>query len=341
MIINLQKFIINEQETWNELESILDRLERAPENRLSLQDVQQFHYLYERTSSDLARIATFAAERDLRHYLESLVARAYGEIHEVRKKPHRFQPLKWLLQTFPITFRRQIKAFQLALLLTMGGVIFGTLIIMADPAAKEAVMGFPHLMTNPSDRVEEEEKMLFDRLAGSKAQGAAFYMTHNTRVALTTMALGATWGIGTVIVLISNGIMLGAVCSDYILAGETRFLIGWLLPHGSVEIPAIVMAGQAGFVLAGCLVSGRSRKPLKARLKASLSDIVTLTFGSGLLLIWAGIVEAFLSQYHEPTLPYSLKIGLGIIELILLWLFLTRCGRKKETEQKNINQEPV
>ncbi|NCC51583.1 MAG: stage II sporulation protein M [Spartobacteria bacterium] len=333
MIIDLQKFIDTEQKSWDELEQMLERLERAPEDRLSIDEIQRFHYLYERASADLARIATFAAERELRQYLESLVARAYGEIHEVREKPHRFQPLAWFLQTFPITFRRHIRAFQLALLLVTGGALFGGVIIMADPAAKSVLMGFPHLMTHPSTRVAEEEETLADRLAGSKAQGAAFYMTHNTRVALTTMALGATWGVGTVIVLISNGIMLGSICVDYIMAGETRFLVGWLLPHGSIEIPAILIAGQAGFVLAACFVSGRGRKPLKARLRASLNDIVTLSFGSGVLLVWAGVVESFLSQYHEPTLPYSLKIGLGIIELALLWLFLSRSGKRKEAEQ--------
>jgi len=38
---------------------------------------------------------------------------------------------------------------------------------------------------------------------------------------------------------------------DYIRAGQTKFLVGWLLPHGSFEIPAILIAGQAGLILAG------------------------------------------------------------------------------------------
>jgi len=46
------------------------------------------------------------------------------------------------------------------------------------------------------------------------------------------------------------------------------------------------------------------------------------------LLIWAGFVEAFLSQYHEPIIPYWAKISFGAIELGLLALFLARSGRK-------------
>jgi hypothetical protein len=49
------------------------------------------------------------------------------------------------------------------------------------------------------------------------------------------------------------------------------------------------------------------------------------------MLVWAGIVEAFFSQYHAPVLPYGVKIAFGATELVLLILFLSRCGRKSET----------
>ena len=44
------------------------------------------------------------------------------------------------------------------------------------------------------------------------------------------------------------------------------------------------------------------------------------------MLLWAGIVEAFLSQYHEPVIPYAAKIAFGCVELVLLVLYLTRAG---------------
>ena len=55
-------------------------------------------------------------------------------------------------------------------------------------------------------------------------------------------------------------------------------------------------------------------------------DLVTLILGVGILLVWAGFVEAFLSQYHEPIIPYSAKIAFGLVELILLSLYLARSG---------------
>ena len=51
---------------------------------MPLTEVQRLHYLYERCSADLARLDTFSTEPRLRAFLESLVSRAYSEIHETR-----------------------------------------------------------------------------------------------------------------------------------------------------------------------------------------------------------------------------------------------------------------
>ncbi|MEJ2283743.1 MAG: stage II sporulation protein M, partial [Desulfobacterales bacterium] len=103
MIIDLQKFIKEERAYWSELESVLDRLEKRPELTMSLSSLERFHYLYQRTSGDLAKIKTFASEPNTLAFLESLVARAFGEIHETREKPHRLEPLRWFFSIFPQT----------------------------------------------------------------------------------------------------------------------------------------------------------------------------------------------------------------------------------------------
>ena len=328
MIIDLQKFIKEERVYWSELESVLDRLEKRPELKLSLSRVERFHYLYQRTSGDLAKIKTFASEPNTLAFLESLVARAFGEIHETREKPHRLAPLHWFFSTFPQTFRRHVRAFWICLVAMLVGSVFGGFVLLADPASKDLLLPFAHLHGDPSERVAQEENAKQDRLSGAKSSFSSHLMTHNTKVAIFTLALGLTWGIGTLIMLFYNGVILGAVAVDYVMAGESTFLLGWLLPHGAIEIPAIILAGQAGLVLAGALIGWGKPVTLKMRLRKISADLVTLILGIGLMLIWAGIVEAFFSQYHEPVLPYGVKIGFGVIELILLVLFLARSGRK-------------
>ena len=155
-------------------------------------------------------------------------------------------------------------------------------------------------------------------------------MRNNISVSIKALALGMTYGIGTIVVLFYNGVILGLISVDYVSAGYTKFLLAWLMPHGVIEIPAILIAGQAGLVLARALVGWGERTTFTARLRVVAPDLVTLIAGVSLMLIWAGFIEAFLSQYHRPVLPYEVKITFGCIELIVLVLFLSLAGKEKK-----------
>lgn len=330
MIIDLQRFLKEERPHWAELEALLDTASAKVEYRMTLADARRLQYLYERTATGLSKLTTFASEPALRRYLETLVARAYAEIHEERDRERRIRPFQWFFKTFPRTFRKHAMAFAVSCAITLAGAAFGAFAIHHDVEAKDVLMPFPNLQVDPSERVAREERLdETDRMAGRKAQGTSFYFTHNTKVAILTMAVGVFWGAGSAILLFYNGVIVGAVCMDYIRSDETAFLIGWLLPHGSVEIPAILIAGQAGLVLGAALLGGRDRSSLRGRLRTLAPDLVTLIGGVALMLVWAGFVESFLSQYHEPIIPYNVKIAFGAVELICLSTFLAFSGRSR------------
>lgn len=327
MIIDLQKFNTVEQPYWQELEQVLDRHEQDPYRSMSFEEIKRLHYLYQRSAADLAKINTFSAEQSIKEYLENLVGRAYALLHGARQKALRIAPVQWFWRSFPGTFRRRWKAFALSVAVMLLGCLFGGAAIIIDPEAKAILLPYSHLQIDPAERVAQEESKSEDRHEGGKGSFSAFLMTHNTQVSITVLALGMTWGIGTLLVLFTNGVLLGAVTADYIWAGQSKFLVGWLLPHGAVEIPSILIAGQAGFLLAAALIGRACAQPLGARLRKVIPDVVNLITGVAVMLIWAGLVEAFFSQYHEPVLPYAFKIAFGSVELCLLALFFTYAGR--------------
>ena len=336
MIIDVEKFSAVEEPLWRELEGLLVRVEEDPGFKLTLDQARRLHYLYERTSADLGKLVTFSSEPELRRYLESLVARAYSEIHETRSRERRFKPFTWFMHTLPQTFRRHIKAFWLSVAITIVGTLFGTFAMAFDAEAKQAILPemFASHLGDPTERVREEETAKEDRYAGKKASFSAFLMRNNITVSIKAMALGMTYGVGTIILLFYNGIILGLVGTDYIMAGQTKFLLGWLLPHGVIEIPAILIAGQAGLVLANALIGWGRRERLTVRLREVSRDLTTIIIGVALMLVWAGFIEAFMSQYHAPVLPYSVKIAFGCVELVVLVLFLSRAGFQKSVATK-------
>jgi uncharacterized membrane protein SpoIIM required for sporulation len=307
MIVDLERFIAQERPFWKRLEQSLRLIERRNRNDWTLNDLKEFHYLYERASSGLARISTFSAEKDLRLYLEQLVARAYAEIHETRGKSTRFSFVQFFTKTVPQTFRRRFAAFSLSAGVMFIGAVFGAVLLLIDPQAKEVIMPFSHLTGDPSDRVAQEEAMGRDSpQTGYQSSFAATLMQNNIRVSILAMALGMTFGVGTLIVLFYNGIILGAVALDYIAAGESTFLLAWLLPHGAI--------------------GWGDRDSLQRRMRRVGNDLLTLMAAVALMLVWAGIVESFFSQYHEPIIPYSVKITFGLVELAALVFYLARVG---------------
>ncbi len=329
MIIDLDRFCRDERPTWQALERWLEQQRREPQ-RLKPKDIQELLALYERTADGLCHVRTFAAKPDLIHYLENLCAEAYGLIHGRQRRLSLLRLLGGLWQLlasgFPRAFRRQVASFWLAAAALLIGGGFGAGAIALDPGSKPALMPFPHLLQHPSERVAMEESEVLSDAEGL-ASFSAFLMTHNIRVALLALALGLTFGVGTLALLFYNGALLGAVVMDYLLAGEGIFLTAWLLPHGSVEITAILIGGQAGFVLARALIDPWGRGRLAARLRAVREDLLALTAGMAFFLVIAGIVEAFISQYHEPALAYSTKIAIGGVLLSLAIALLTLAGR--------------
>ena len=337
MIIDLKRFVEKERPFWQDLERALERIQAGTLDLSDLKESRRVLALFQRACSDLSRVGQANAEPELRTYLETLVGRGYAEIHSAQSYVRRFRPVHWLLHTFPQTFRRQAWAFNLSFTLTLVGMIVGGLMLVLDVDGRRVALApFQHVaMQTPSERVASEEKNYKEnshRVSEHSGTFSAQLMANNIGVSIKAMAFGLTWGIGTVLILFYNGVILGAVCLDYMLDGQTVFMLGWLLPHGSFEIPAILIGGQAGLVIARALIGWGTRDGIRTRLRIVIPDVATLIGGIAVMLVWAGIVEAFFSQYHEPVLPYWVKITFGATELVTLIAFLLLCGRNDKTQ---------
>ena len=335
MILDLDAFIERERPFWDELRVLLKRQQDQPDRRMSIEEAQRFQYLYQRASSDLVKINTFAGDVEIKAYLESLVARAYSQMHEESDRSTRISPIRWLVVTFPQTFRRHWRAFAVSIGTFFVGAGFGAGMLAANYELKpDLIPGqFGHLSGKPSERVKKEESREFDFFQ-SRQTFSASLMANNIKVSYMAMVMGFTYGVFTVIMMFFNGAMLGAIAFDYVTDGQAVFLVAWLLPHGSIELPAIFIGGQAGIVLGRAMFGWGTNLRLRQRLRLIRPDLITLIVGASLMMVWAGLVESFLSQYHGPKL-YPQKIFLGTIELIALVLFLSLGGRKLWWKNRN------
>ena len=286
---------------------------------LSRSDLQELSLLYRQTAADLAAIREDRSSVHFARYVNQLLVRAHNTIYS----GHRASPLaalSFFWDTYPAVFRRLLKHCLLAVLIFAIAGIVGAALTYQNPDFKVKLLG-PQ-MVETIDRHE----MWTHSIVGIKPLASSAIMTNNMSVGFTTFALGITAGLGTIYMMAFNGLLIGVIGMACFLSGMSLQLWSFVAPHGVLELPAIFIAGGAGFRIAqGLLFPGVL--PRRDSLAKAGLEAVQLILGTIPILIIAGLIEAFVS----PTaLPIPLKFSMAGALFVLLNVYLFGVGRKKE-----------
>ena len=309
--MDLATFIQERRPDWRKLEQALRRVEGSGLASLGDEQAVEFGRLYRRAASDLNQAQTFVSGDATVQYLNDLVARCYLVIYARSK----FDPgavLRHLLWGFPAVFRRCSGPFLLAVALFAAGTVFGFLASYFDPVSRSFLL--PADM--PTIRPDEPNGALLS--SGQLAAFSSFLFTHNMTVTLVAFALGITLGIGTAWLMFYNGIMTGALGAVFVEAGQSLAFATGILPHGVLEIPAALIGGAAGFVLAQGIIRARPW-PRVEELARRGKEALLLVAGAFPLLIVAACLEAGVARAPEWFLGSGVKLAVaGVFALVFL-----------------------
>ena len=124
---------------------------------------------------------------------------------------------------------------------------------------------------------------------------------HNIRTAFMAYA-GGVIGIGTAVVLSSNGFILGAFLGCFMHGGAINHaslsplvFMSYVVPHGIFEIPALIIASAAGFRLTSIiidLVNSLRGKPYVNNDYQKFKDSMALLVIAVVLFAIAAVIEA-------------------------------------------------
>jgi uncharacterized membrane protein SpoIIM required for sporulation len=308
--MELAEFIELKRPRWESLERLLDRAERDGLGALSLDDARALSRLYRGASSDLLWVRSHAGAADISGFVNDLVARAYALTYPGKR--FRWAEVgRFLSVGFPKLMSAEWRAFVASFLVFWAGFGFGWLGMVFDPDAAPYLVPEQHLKFDPAKRAADEAESK-GASTTDQAQFATFLFTHNIQVAFLAFALGLTAGIGTAIMLFSNGVLLGALGWVYASKGLLGWFWAWILPHGIPEITAIVIAGAAGFVMARGLVAPRGLSR-RAALRNEAVVAVRLLLGTLALFVLAGLIEGTISQIHPPRLSIAFKVSFALV----------------------------
>jgi uncharacterized membrane protein SpoIIM required for sporulation len=300
---------------WARLEQLVERSKRGIA-ALSHAELQELGLLYRQSASDLAAVRQDATSQQLARYLNQLLGRCHNLIY-LGQKPKVSGIVRFYRDTYPGVFGETLPQTALAVAIFVFSAVVAWVVTWHDPAFAYRLLG-PRMM-----ETIEQRRMWTESIVTVKPLASSGIMTNNLSVAFSTFALGITAGLGTIWMIVVNGLLIGVIGAATWKAGMALQLWSFVAPHGVLELPAIFIASGAGLEIArGLLFPGLL--PRKASLAQAGGRAARLLLGTIPLLVVAGMIEGFFSPSSAPVV---MKFGLAAVLFAALLAYLFASGK--------------
>lgn len=316
--MNIQRWIARREANWQRLDALLRQAETKGLKSLKAAEIRELASLYRSVAADLARARTQQVGNILIQNLQLLTTRAYTQIYQGSRRQEWQAVMEFYRWGLPEVIQQTFPYTATATALFCLGVIVAWWYAWQDPTFMSLIVP-EHLIS----QVRDENKLWMGSIVGIEPLASSGIMINNIKVSFGAVAGGMTVGAFTTYIMVFNGLLIGAIAT---LVGQNNLAYpfwAFVFPHGALELPAIFLAGGAGFLLAkAILFPGQYRRG--DALKFYGSQAVQLVFGIVPMLVIAGIIEGFFSP--NPIVPDPLKylFGLGLFIILVIY-----CNRKR------------
>ncbi len=295
-IFGVSQFRAEREADWQRLEAMLDLIEKKSPRRLSSADLFELPRLYRSTLSALSIARETSLDGSMIAYLESLSTRAYFILYGCRDSFWK-QLGGFFAHGWPAAVRGMVGEVLIIAALFIGSAIAGYFLVMADPGWFGAIVsGELASGRNMQASVETLRESIYGAPEHDGLEiFATFLFTHNSQISIMAFALGFAFGIPTLLLIASNGVMVGAFYAVFVSKGLGVGFTGWLMIHGSTELSAIILAGAAGLHIGRAVAFPGERSRLAAAGEAGRRGALVM-IGVVIMLLIAGLLEGFARQ---------------------------------------------
>lgn len=276
---------------------------------------------YRRLVSALAEARALGATPHALLAAQQLALRAHALLYVPKPAPIGASLLS-LFRELPGVARAYRASIALAIALFLGGATFGYFEVRRDMASA-AALASPAWLENAEHFAKDDV-----RSEGSSTM-TAFYFSNNSKVALAAYIMGITFGVGTLLAMIYNGLVIGVTLAWVAPRGGAPRVFEWLLAHGGVELMAIFLAAGAGLAMGRAMLRPGWRTRTDALRDAARASL-PLAVGAMLMLAIAGILEGWVSPLHIGWVP---KAAIGFCTTVPLIVWLSSAGRVSDVKR--------
>jgi uncharacterized membrane protein SpoIIM required for sporulation len=309
VVLKSAAFRAEREAGWRELEGLLARLEKHGLAGLASAELARLPVLYRAALSSLSVARTISLDAALLVYLENLCARAYLAVYASRR--HLEESLAdFFLRRFPRAVRAHAWHLALSAALLAAGVVTGWAMVARDVERFYSFVS-PHLAQGrgPTSTTDSLRDVLYAKEGAAQALStfAMFLFSNNAKVGMLAFAVGVAGAVPSALLLLSNGLVLGAFAALYAGRGLTLDFWGWILPHGVTELLAVAICGAAGLAVGQAVVFPGGEERL-AGLARRGREAGVLVIGSVALFFVAALVEGLFRQ-----LVHSVPVRYGVV----------------------------
>lgn len=307
-LLRSDRFRIEREADWQRLDAIVTAMEKGRLRRISDEDLLALPQLYRAVASGLSIARAISLDAATLGYLEALVQRAWFVVYGPRTSL-----IGWLRGFLGGGWSRAVRSLGLDLLIALAvmiaGVIVGWVLVAGDVSWYRAIVPGQFADTRvPGASPDALRATLFGQ-SGESGLGAfaASLFSNNAGVSIMAFALGFAFGVPTLLLLVQNTALLGAMLWLFHGAGLTVDFAGWLSVHGTTEFFAILLAGAAGLHIGRAMVFPGERSVLAAAAEAGRRGAQVMA-GVVIMLVVAALLEGFARQLVDNT-PGRFAIG--------------------------------
>ncbi|WP_422084075.1 stage II sporulation protein M [Ulvibacterium sp.] len=282
--------------------------------------------LYIEITDHLSYAKTFYRGSNTEFYLNSLASQAHQKIYRTKKEPKNRIVEFWKTE-FPKMFYYHHRELLIAFLVFSFFVVVGAFSSANEGDFVRSILGDGYVNMT-LENIEKGDPMAVYKEMGEFNMFLGITL-NNIRVALLAFAYGIFLGVGTLIIMLQNGIMLGSFqyfFYDKGLLWESARTI-WI--HGTIEISVIIIAGCAGLVLANGMLFPGTYTRLES-FKRGVRNGLKIMISTVPFFIIAGFLEGFVTRHTEmPDLLAVLIIGSSLALIIFYYIIYPRQIHKR------------
>ena len=304
-------FVSKNEAHWKALEAYNRRVAKGGIRRLAQQDVTEFARLFRLASHHLAYVKTHYPSSHILPYLNRIVGVTHNYFY-VRESRALSDVRGYFTRTFPRAVRETWRYWVFATALFVLGIFFAAAYVSHDLNRLHDIMptGFGHFDVNVTPDLGD------GAVPWEYSLMAAVITTNNIMVTFNAIVGGLLAGLGTVYILIYNGLIIGGLFGFFHSSGANMVVAyALVLPHGVIELMAIFLSGGCGLMLGkGLLMPGDFTRKQSVIMQAK--KVALLIPGIVAMLIVAGIIEGYFTPLPiDPWLKIAFAglTGVGLI----------------------------